>query len=67
MDNVQKKYDQDGELERTDNYYDIDRCSKAFFDNTEFERQYYKQLIEESEYNYCVENPEVYLMGTRDS
>jgi len=48
-------------MERIDNYYDLTRCSEAFFDNSDFERKYYKMLAGDSEFNYCIEDSNVYF------
>jgi len=43
------------------------RCDEDFFDETEFERNYYKN--KKDEFMYCMNDhdAEIYLLGTRNS
>ncbi len=55
-------------MTQTNNRYELETCSEANFANTDFEKKYYKYMIEESGlHNYCAEHPDIYLQGSRDS
>ena len=62
---VTKTYDVDS-VEKVDNkYFPLTRCSEQYLNNTDYEKQFYNYNKEK--FLYCVEDPGVYMQGTRDS
>ena len=57
----------DGEILETTSTSSLVRCHEDFFDETEFERNYYKN--KKDEFMYCMNDhdDELYLLGTRNS
>ena len=51
-----------GVEEKTPKYFNFERCSKEYLDNSDFERKfYYKTVTKENRYFYCVEDDEIFL------
>ena len=64
VNNIVKTYDSNSVMTKTINKYNLTRCSENFFTKTDFEEEFYHHS---DSMDYCMENDEVYLEGTRDS
>ena len=63
--NIEKKF-KDGEMVRTDTFFDIERCQQSMFQNNEYYENYWNTFKERAQ--YCVANQQdLYFEGTRDS
>ena len=61
---ITKTYVDDVE-KMTNKYFPLTRCSQKYLSSTEYEKRFYKYNKEK--YLYCVEDPAVYMQGTRDA
>ena len=62
---ITKTYDEEGNMNITNKYYPLKKCSEEFMNKTEFERKFYEQ--NKGSNSYCMDDPEIMLRGTRDS
>ena len=53
-------------MTRQDVYHPIYRCTEENFKGNAFSQEYWEQ-VKDSRSQYCIDNDEIYLQGTRDS
>ena len=61
---ITKTYDTGKEV-KTSKYFPLNKCSKEFLSDTEYEKQFYTSYIDK--HFYCATDPDIYLRGTRDT